>query len=110
MLSSISSIGGGGGTKVGGPLSLFGLGGGEGSAFVVGGRGALRLGVMEGADVVRAVRVVSILDVVTDTLRSDPVGEAACRIRVAATSEGELSVLLEMKSHDIVLSIVAGCV
>lgn len=46
MLSS-SSTGGGGGTKFGGPLSRFGLGGGADSPNLVGGGGALRLGKTE---------------------------------------------------------------
>lgn len=92
-------MGGGGGTKHGGPLSRFGLGGGAGSPVVEGGRGALRLGVMEGT------AVVSMFDVVTDTLLSDPVGEVACRTRETARRVIESFTLVGMKSHDIVLSI-----
>ena len=107
ILPSRSSTGGGGGTKFGGPLSLFGLGGAGDSPVFVGGGGALRLGRTKDPAGILEVAVTT-WDVVSEKLLSDSVGEVAGRMRVTVSSNlvdllTRLLPLPSMKSHDIAL-------
>lgn len=107
ILPSSSSIGGGEGTKFGGPLSLLGLGGTADSPVIIGGNGALRLGRIEARGEFKVAVTTS--DVVRETLLSDSVGEEAGRMRGVTASSNLVDLFTRllphslMKSHDIAL-------